>query len=157
MATSPPGLGIQIPRGLPRKTRYLTCMPAFHTLSLVPDAERRRAIELALKNAGHVLVTASAPWEASEALATPGLDFLVLDLRLPEIDLPQLQEAVNPGGSNPPDSLEAAERRHIALTLRHTRGNRRQAARILGIARSTMLAKLRKYGLETVGTQEESR
>ena len=129
-------------------------MPAIHSLSLIPEAERRRSVENALKTAGHVLVTVSGPGEAAEALGTPGLDFLVLDLRLPELDLPRLQEAINPAGSSAPDSLEAAERRHIALTLRHTRGNRRQAARILGIARSTMLAKLRKYGLETVGGGE---
>lgn len=129
-------------------------MAPFHTLSMVPEADRRRAIESVLRAAGHVLVTAGTPAEAAEALATPGLDFLALDLRLPGLDLPRLQQAVNPAASNPPDSLEAAERRHIALTLQHTRGNRRQAARILGIARSTMLAKLRKYGLETVGTRD---
>ena len=129
-------------------------MPSFHTLSLVPDVARRRGVEEILRSAGHVLVTATTPGEAAEALATPGLDFLALDLRLPGLDLPRLREALNPAASNPPDSLEEAERRHIALTLRHTHGNRRQAARILGIARSTMLAKLRKYGLETVGTNE---
>lgn len=127
-------------------------MSPFHTLSLVPDIARRRGVEEVLRSAGHVLVTAATPGEAAEALATPGLDFLALDLRLPGLDLPRLQAALNPSASHPPDSLEEAERRHIALTLRHTRGNRRQAARILGIARSTMLAKLRKYGLENVGT-----
>ena len=85
---------------------------------------------------------------AKEALAASELDYLVLDLRLPLIRPPDLQQAINPASWGPPDSLEAAERRHIALTLRYTGGNRRQAARILGIARSTMLSKLRKYGLE---------
>ena len=128
-------------------------MASFHILSLVPDVERRRSIEAMLRSAGHVLISAATPGEAAEALATPGLDFLALDLRLPGLDLPRMQQALNPAASSPPDSLEAAERRHIALTLQHTRGNRRQAARILGIARSTMLAKLRKYGLEDVGTE----
>jgi DNA-binding NtrC family response regulator len=129
-------------------------MPSFHTLTLIPDVARRRGVEEVLRSAGHVLVTATSPGEAVESLTTPGLDFLALDLSLPGLDLTRLQEALNPSGPNPPDSLEAAERRHIALTLQHTRGNRRQAARILGIARSTMLAKLRKYGLETVGTSK---
>jgi DNA-binding protein Fis len=31
--------------------------------------------------------------------------------------------------------------------LDHTGGNRRQAAILLGIARSTLLAKIRRYGL----------
>ena len=47
-----------------------------------------------------------------------------------------------------PDSLEAAERRHIALMLRYTEGNRRRAAQLLGISRSTLLHKVRKYGLD---------
>lgn len=51
----------------------------------------------------------------------------------------------------PPGTLEDAERRHIAATLRHTQGNKRQAAHLLGIARSTLLAKVRKYGLDGTG------
>jgi DNA-binding NtrC family response regulator len=51
----------------------------------------------------------------------------------------------------PPGTLEEAERRHIAATLRHTRGNKRRAAHVLGIARSTLLAKVRRYGLDSVG------
>ena len=47
-----------------------------------------------------------------------------------------------------PDSLEDAERRHLALMLRHTSGNKRKAAHLLGISRSTLLNKVRKYGLE---------
>ena len=43
--------------------------------------------------------------------------------------------------------LNDAEKTHIAAALRHTRGNKRQAAHMLGIARSTLLAKVRKYGL----------
>ena len=45
------------------------------------------------------------------------------------------------------ESLDAAERRHIAVTLRFTAGNKRRAAELLGIARSTLLHKVRKYGL----------
>jgi DNA-binding protein Fis len=33
--------------------------------------------------------------------------------------------------------------------LRHTHGNKRQAAHLLGISRSTLLHKVRKYGLAT--------
>ena len=43
--------------------------------------------------------------------------------------------------------LDDAEKTHIAAALRHTRGNKRQAAHMLGIARSTLLAKVRKYNL----------
>jgi polyisoprenoid-binding protein YceI len=58
-----------------------------------------------------------------------------------------LREALVPAVPAAPDSLEAAERRHIALMLRHTGGNKRQAAHLLGISRSTLLHKVRKYGL----------
>jgi DNA-binding NtrC family response regulator len=47
----------------------------------------------------------------------------------------------------PTAPLDDAEKTHIAAALRHTRGNKRQAAHMLGIARSTLLAKVRKYGL----------
>lgn len=47
-----------------------------------------------------------------------------------------------------PESLSAAERRHLQAMLAFTRGNRREAAAMLGIARSTLLAKLRRHGLD---------
>jgi DNA-binding NtrC family response regulator len=113
--------------------------------------ERRRMLEDALRSGGQVVPPALGPREVAETLAVPGVDFVAVDLTLPLLDIPALQQALNPRAPHPPDSLESAERRHIALTLEFTRGNRRQAARMLGIARSTMLAKLRKYGLEQVG------
>ncbi len=45
-------------------------------------------------------------------------------------------------------SLEEAERVRILEVLRQTGGNKSQAARILGITRVTLRAKLRRYGLE---------
>lgn len=126
-------------------------MSPLHCLILSESPERRRVLEDALRSGGQVVPPAAGPREAAEILAVPGVDFLAIDLTLPLLDIPALQQALNPRSPNPPDSLEAAERRHIALMLEFTRGNRRQAARMLGIARSTMLAKLRKYGLEHVG------
>jgi transcriptional regulator of acetoin/glycerol metabolism len=82
------------------------------------------------------------------ALALPGFDLLVLDLDDPELDLGDLRQALASAEGGEPDSLDAAERRHIARTLRHTSGNKRQAALLLGISRSTLLHKVRKYGLE---------
>lgn len=101
-----------------------------------------------LREAGHVVVKVPGGAEAARAIRTPGLDYLVLDLRMPLLDRQALQQALDPAQPGEPDSLEGAERRHIAVTLCHTGGNRRRAAEILGIARSTMLAKLRKYGLD---------
>lgn len=55
----------------------------------------------------------------------------------------------------PPLSLAEVERRHIARTLAWTGGNRREAARLLGVARSTLLAKIRRYQLDEVTAPPE--
>ena len=47
----------------------------------------------------------------------------------------------------PLPSLEDLERRYIARVLQEARGNRRRAARILGITRWSLARRLRKYGL----------
>lgn len=44
-------------------------------------------------------------------------------------------------------SLEDVERNHISEVLRHTRGKKVKAAKILGISRKTLLEKRKKYGL----------
>lgn len=60
------------------------------------------------------------------------------------------------GRSDPPrpleevarEAAEEAERRHILSVLASVRGNRTRAASLLGVARSTLWHKLRRYGLE---------
>jgi DNA-binding NtrC family response regulator len=54
-------------------------------------------------------------------------------------------------GAFRPESLEEVERRHVAQTLRHHGGNRTRTARDLGIARTTLLQKIERYGLEDEG------
>jgi DNA-binding NtrC family response regulator len=73
---------------------------------------------------------------------------LVLDLSLPELDRQRLREAMGEHAAAP-EPLEAVERRQIAAMLQYTAGNRRKAAQLLGLARSTLLAKIRRYELET--------
>ena len=82
--------------------------------------------------------------EGGEAAA----GILVLDLSLPELDRQRLREAMGEHTA-PPEPLEAVERRQIAAMLQYTSGNRRKAAQLLGLARSTLLAKIRRYELET--------
>ena len=128
-------------------------MSPLHLLVLSRGPERRDALVAALRGAGHrVLALTDAP-AAAEALGSAGFDALVLDLGWPELDLARLREALAASAlaapaAVEPDSLDAAERRHIALTLRHTGGNRRRAAQLLGISRSTLLHKVRKYDLD---------
>jgi Nif-specific regulatory protein len=46
-----------------------------------------------------------------------------------------------------PITLSEIERRHIRETLRHTNWNKSKTARILGVERSTLDRKIRRYGL----------
>ncbi|MDO8127302.1 MAG: sigma-54 dependent transcriptional regulator [Candidatus Brocadiales bacterium] len=47
-------------------------------------------------------------------------------------------------------TLEALEKRHISNTLKHTRGNKNEAARVLGIHRETLYKKIKKFNIENV-------
>ena len=53
--------------------------------------------------------------------------------------------------ANDDRSMEQVERRHIASVLSQTGGHRTEAARILGITRSTLYKKMSEYALEEVG------
>jgi polyisoprenoid-binding protein YceI len=124
-------------------------MTPMHLLVLEHDPERREALLGMLRSVGHHAVAAPDAPAAAAAIGLPGFDALVLDLGVPDLDVGRLREALAPTEPAVPASLEAAERRHIALMLRHTGGNKRQAAHLLGISRSTLLHKVRKYGLAT--------
>jgi two-component system response regulator HydG len=50
-------------------------------------------------------------------------------------------------GEEPIPTLEEVERAHIALVLRVTDGNVLAAAKVLGIARNTLYARIERYGL----------
>lgn len=128
-------------------------MISLQFLVLETDAERRRAMAEALRAAGHRVLDTGDAWGAAESLSTPGFDALVLGLGLPSLDAGALRAAICAEPEVAPVSLDAAERLHIARTLEHTGGNRRQAAHILGISRSTLLHKIRKYGLDGAGTR----
>lgn len=106
-------------------------MRSLHIQLLVADPERDDvvAVREALRAAGHIVVDAEVSRLPEGVGATA--DFVVSD-----------------GAAVPaPESLEAAERRHIAAVLRFTGGNKRKAALLLGVARSTLLAKVRRYAL----------
>jgi DNA-binding NtrC family response regulator len=120
-------------------------MTPTHLLVLDGDAARRGEMLSLLRGAGHHAAAAPDGDAAAEALTRPGFELILLDLSWPELNLARLREAL--AASAAPEPLDAVERRHIALTLRLTGGNKRRAAELLGIARSTLLHKVRKYGL----------
>lgn len=122
-------------------------MNPLHFLVLDRDAERREELVALLRGAGHQALAVSTAQAAAEAMAAARFDALLLDLALPDLDLTALRCVISPAASAEPDSLAAAERRHLARMLRHTSGNKRKAAHLLGISRSTLLNKVRKYGL----------
>ncbi len=125
-------------------------------LVVTMDAERAARLSAALEAAGHPVVPASTGAEAANALTEPELAGVVLDLALPGLDRAGLLRSLTPATTVPPDSLADAERRHIALTLGHTRGNKRQAALLLGISRSTLLHKIRRYDLAAVAVRRRA-
>jgi DNA-binding NtrC family response regulator len=119
------------------------------------DTDRAERLADALRNAGND-VTVESQGSRAAGLAgsvNGGTGMLLIDLDLPELDLQRLREALGEAGAVP-ESLEAVEKRQIAAMLRHTSGNRRKAAQLLGLARSTLLAKIRRYGLEQPAASE---
>jgi len=64
-----------------------------------------------------------------------------------EIRRPEVRRAVPRDGFQP-ESLAAVERNHIERMLQHHGGNRTHTARDLGIARTTLIEKIRRYEIE---------
>jgi two-component system, NtrC family, response regulator AtoC len=70
------------------------------------------------------------------------------------IGIEHLPQELRRSGSRPrsgafqPLSMEEVERRHIERMVLHHKGNRSRAAEALGIARATLINKIKKYGLE---------
>jgi Fis family transcriptional regulator len=123
-------------------------MKSLVVLVLDGDMERRHEMVRLLQQAGHEVATGSTSVSDTERIEFDRYDLLVLDPALPGLDVGGLRQILSSEAPTTPDSLEDAERRHLALMLRHTSGNKRKAAHLLGISRSTLLNKVRKYGLD---------
>ena len=128
-----------------------------HLAVLERDLERRGVIVDALRAAGLRVFETGDSRVAAESLEAGGFDAVVVSLSLPELEAGALRAAICPSSPGSPVSLDAAERAHIARTLAHAGGNRRQTALILGISRSTLLHKIRKYGLDSSAARRQPR
>lgn len=80
------------------------------------------------------------------AFAGPEGPSITLDHLPPEILEPPAVRA-DVGSARQP-TLEEIERRYIAATLQHARGNQTEAARVLGISRKALWEKRKRYGLD---------
>jgi DNA-binding NtrC family response regulator len=123
-------------------------MDAREIMVVGPDVDRREELVAALRRAGYKALGVSRLSDAIGATTEATPDVLAIDLHDPELDLPRLGRALAPGHSPEPETLDDMERRHIAAMLKYTGGNRRRTALLLGISRSTLLNKIRRYGLE---------
>jgi DNA-binding NtrC family response regulator len=126
-------------------------MSGLHILVASADASRAAILAQALRAAGHLVEVRADP--DSAAMLRPEVDGVLLDLRAPTLEAQVLADAVMRATATPPEPLEAVERRHIALALQHTGGNKRRAAHLLGIARSTLIQKVRRYQIPASRTE----
>lgn len=119
-----------------------------------PDAAAIERLGQALRAAGFLLAPAiSCLGDLPEPCAHSEGEWVLFERRTG--DIPGLISVPDSGEDSPaerggfaPATLEEIERSHLAATLHHTRGNKRQAALLLGIARSTLQQKVRRYGLD---------
>jgi two-component system response regulator HydG len=93
-------------------------------------------------------------WPGNVRELRNALDYAVAVARYDHIGDDDLPESVHPARKAPqaeesPASLwEDAERQHIEVVLRSVRGNRSQAALLLGIDRKTLHRKLDRFGID---------
>ena len=122
-------------------------MKAMTILVMHRDPDLREELVSLLRGGGYTTLAVDSAVSAAAHLDGE-VDAVLVDLKQADVDRDALVQALTRPGVAEPDSLEAAERRHLSLVLRHTAGNKRRAALILGISRSTLLNKVRKYRLE---------
>lgn len=87
-------------------------------------------------------------WPGNVRELENAIERALLICRQSEIQPQDFPFQLHPGNGSGGDlSLEAVEKRHIEKILRETKSNISRSARILGIDRTTLYNKIRKYGL----------
>jgi DNA-binding NtrC family response regulator len=98
---------------------------------------------------GNVRELANTMERAALLSDTPEVTAAVLDLK----EAPPLLPSSDPGSSARAGALEDAISKRLQAVLDETGGNISRAASILGIARNTVRAHIRKFGLKVLGTR----
>jgi DNA-binding NtrC family response regulator len=130
-------------------------MRGMEILVVASDPVRAQALSQPLRDSGHLVASESDALLVGPQLAGGLLDAVVVDLTLAGLDPAALGRAMlPPSASSPPEPLESVERRHILATLAYTGGNKRRAASLLGIARSTLIQKIRRYEIRLPASLE---
>jgi DNA-binding NtrC family response regulator len=127
----------------PLRARPDEILPMAHSF-LMKGASLTRAAEEALvayRWPGNIRELKNTLWRAAILAEHAPID--VVHLGLPT----DAAATAAPRAASAPRTLEEAERDTIRLALDASDGNRSAAARSLGIARSTLLEKLKKFGL----------
>ena len=129
---------------------YVDYMASRQILIVAPEDTGTASLAELLRLGGHQVAVAPTAGMAAASVTRDGLDVVVVDLRTAGASPVALAAALTPADvpGTPPPPLEAVEREHILAMLRYTRGNKRRAAQLLGIARSTLIQKVRRYALE---------
>jgi NtrC-family two-component system response regulator AlgB len=63
----------------------------------------------------------------------------------------RFDRSLEPDADAEPQTLDDAERRHIVTVLKQTGGKVEDAAKVLALSRSSLYAKLKKYGIRPAG------
>ncbi|MFG0317027.1 MAG: sigma 54-interacting transcriptional regulator, partial [Planctomycetota bacterium JB042] len=137
---------------LPLALRYLQeCNATFgyHLTGFAPEAERAL---LSFDWPGNARRLRSIVKRACALADGEVITVEDLDLSAPSVRAPTKAAAAAAGAGAPENledwSLATVERRHIERVLEHTKGNKSEAARVLGIARTTLDRKIATYGID---------
>lgn len=128
-------------------------------LIVAPEDAGTASLAELLRLGGHQVAVVPSNGAAAARVTRDGVDLVVVDLRTADASPVALAAALAPPSvpDAAPPPLEAVERDHILAMLRYTRGNKRRAAQLLGIARSTLIQKVRRYELGLPGGAMEDR
>ena len=141
----------QLPQSSWRITALPSAMTPIHVLVLERDPDRRDAVLGMLRGAGHHAAAAPDAQPRPRRSGCPGSTRCCWTSAWPDLDLGRLREALAPAEPANPTRSSRRSDGTSRLTLRYTGGNKRHAAHLLGISRSTLLHKVRKYGLAGAG------